>query len=259
MPGRFSHLEFDDNRRRKEQPRQAGVAQPSAAQYLTMADEEYRWGRFEPALQLYTRCLEEDRRTIAAWVGQVQMLVQLGENREARMWSDKAMEIFRNNGELLAAKAQACARLGDRLAAYACSDASMQVEGSSPWRWEVRGEVLLERGENLHESCFKKALAENSANWFDRVIAARVYLFYRKAGLAFEYARQASELRPDSGYAWFVLGDAQRMLGLASAACASYARCLELRPDYAEAKAALTGASRESFLTRMLRRLGWRI
>jgi hypothetical protein len=49
----------------------------------------------------------------------VQMLVMLGEHREARLWADKALELFSNNGELLAAKAQACARLSDRRASFA--------------------------------------------------------------------------------------------------------------------------------------------
>ncbi|MFA6135154.1 MAG: hypothetical protein WC869_14165 [Phycisphaerae bacterium] len=258
MPGRFSHLEFDDNRRRQERQRPPGVEQPSAAQYLQLADDEQHWGRFEPALQFYTKCLEENRRTVPAWVGQVQMLVQLSEYHEARLWADKALEIFRNNGELLAAKAQACLRQGDRKAAYACSDASLQVEGSSPWRWQARGEVLLESGEKLHESCFKKALAEAGADWFDRIIIAQMYLFYRKASAAFEYARKATELRPDAGYTWFVMGNTQRALGLAAAADQSYSRCLELRPDFLEARAAMTDSSADSFIIRVLRRLGWR-
>jgi len=257
MSGRFSHLEFDEGRRRKE-ARQAGAPQPSAENFLALADEEYRWGRFERALQLFTRCLEEDRGTIRAWVAQVQMLVQLGECHEARLWSDKALELFRNNGELLAAKAQACARLGDMAAGQACSDASLQAIGSSAWRWEVRGEVLLAAGEPLHETCFKKALAEPGADWFDRVIIANICLFYHRAAAAFEYVRQATELCPQAGYAWFVLGNTQRQLGLAGAAKTSYHRCLEIRTDYSEAQYAIADTENEPFLTRLRRWLGWR-
>jgi tetratricopeptide (TPR) repeat protein len=257
MTGRFSHLEFNEGRRRRE-AQQTGAAQPSAENFLGLADEEYRWGRFERALQFFTRCLGEDRGAVRAWVGQVQMLVQLGECHEARLWSDKALELFRNNGELLAAKAQACVRLGDTASGQACCDASLQAVGSSPWRWEVRGEVLLAGGETLHETCFKKALAEPGADWFDRVIIANMCLFYRRAAAAFEYARQATELSPQAGYAWFVLGNTQRQLGLAGAAMTSYRRCLEIRPGYAEARSAIAQTDAEPFLARLWRWLGWR-
>ena len=39
------------------------------------------------ALQLYTRALGQNRAVIPAWVGQVQMLVELGEYHEARLWA----------------------------------------------------------------------------------------------------------------------------------------------------------------------------
>ncbi len=257
MTGRFGHLEFED-KKPAQQAQRTGVPIPSADQYLRMADEEYRWGRFERALQLYTKCLEEDRRMVPAWVGQVQMLVQLGEQHEARLWSDKALEIFRNNGELLAAKSQACLRMRDAASAIACSDASLQAVGSSPWRWEVRGEVLLARGEHIHDTCFQKALAEPAADWFDRVIIAGIYLFYRRAAAAFEYAKKAVEMAGDAGYAWFVLGHAQRELGQTALACRSYRHCLQLRPDYAEARQALQDLETEPFFRRLLRQLGWR-
>src|SRR5262249_50249458 len=141
---------------------------------LAKAHEEHHWGQFEPALRLYTRSLEANRGLIPAWVGQVQMLVQLEELHEARLWSDKALELFRNNGELLAAKAQACARLKDTKAAIACSDGALAVPGSSPWRWIARGEVLLATGQRQSEDCFRKALLEPAADWFDRVFIARI-------------------------------------------------------------------------------------
>ena len=49
-------------------------------------------------------------RLVAGWVGQVQMLVQLQEYPEADLWSRKGLELFPNNGELLAGRAQAFCR-----------------------------------------------------------------------------------------------------------------------------------------------------
>jgi tetratricopeptide (TPR) repeat protein len=234
MPGRFSSLEFDEHNRDQGA---AGQERPvaelaSAAGYIAKARAADQWGEYESALRMYTRALREERSAIAAWVGQVQMLVLLDECPEARMWSDKALELFRNNGELLAAKAQACLRMRDWRAGIACSDASLISPGTSAWRWQIRGETLLAQGRAHYDECFQKALAESTADWFDHLVIARIYLYYRRITSAMAYAQQAAALRPTHGYVWFVLGDCQRALGLKAAAQASYQHCLESRGDY---------------------------
>ncbi|MEE8121265.1 MAG: tetratricopeptide repeat protein [Anaerolineales bacterium] len=239
MPGRFSNLEFDDEQRAAEFHLGQDVVQRDEQNALDRAQEENRWGRFEAALRMYTRCLQENRAAVPAWVGQVQMLVELGEYHEARVWSDKALELFRNNGELLAAKAQACARLKDLRSAIQCSDGALQSPGSSPWRWQARGEVLLAKGQRYFDECFLKAVSEPTADWFDRVIVARIYLYYGRATNALHFLKQALELEPAHGYIWFEMGNCQRQLGMISAARTDYERCLELRSDYREAKEAL--------------------
>jgi tetratricopeptide (TPR) repeat protein len=248
MAGRFTNLELRDDHQQEEvafeEPRKANREERD---YLAQADEAYRWGRFETALRLYTRCLEDDRAVIPAWVGQVQMLVQLGEYQEARLWSDKALELFRDHGDLLAAKAQACARLKDYRAALACSDASLHVPGSSPSRWQARGEVLLAKGQRYHEESFQKSLTEKQADWFDRVVIARIYLFYRRATNALHHLKAAAEMEPARVVVWFEMGNGQAALGLTSAARTSYERCLELHRDYREAQKALDALESLSF------------
>ncbi|RME40227.1 MAG: hypothetical protein D6788_03830 [Planctomycetota bacterium] len=240
MAGRFARLEFEEERERHTQgvshAAREGVGERN---YLAEADECFRWGRFEEALRLYTRALNEDRMLIPAWVGQVQMLVELDECHEAKVWSDKALELFRGQGDLLAGKAQACARLYDHKTALACSDASLEADGSSPWRWIVRGEVLLARGDRHPEACFEKALAEKAADWFDRVLIARVYRFHRRITNALVYLKEAAQLAPEHGYVWFETGCCQRELGMIAAARESFGRCFDLRPDYREAQVAL--------------------
>lgn len=253
MPGRFSHLEFNEPTRKAETTsNELGRTPQRDRALLQTAHDEYRWGRFESALRLYTRCLEENRAVVPAWVGQVQMLVELGEYHEARVWSDKALELFRNNGDLLSAKAQACARLLDRRAAMACSDASLQVPGSTAWRWIARGEVLLSSQQPHSESCFVKALLEPTADWFDRVVVARVYQYYQRWTNALVYLKQAQEREPGHGYIWFELGNCQRQLGLISAARSSYEQCLSLRADYREAREAMTALDSMSGGSRLL-------
>ena len=252
MSGRFANLEFDAGEQGERQAAEQHTLGKTAHDFLAQAYAESRCGRYEPALRSYTRALREDRAVIPAWVGQVQMLVQLGEYHEARVWSDKALELFRNNGELLAAKAQACVRLEDGKAALACSDASLAAAGSSALRWIVRGEVLLAAEEPHSEDCFQKALSESAADWFDRVMIARVYMFYERFTNAMCYLKEAIEREPTQGYTWFELGNCQRVLALEAAARTSYQRCLELRPDYREAdRVLLEMAAATPFLSRL--------
>jgi tetratricopeptide (TPR) repeat protein len=237
VPGRFSNLEFDDESRAAErETARARLEQRDEADLLSRAHEEQRNGQFESALRLYTRSLQHDRKLVPAWVGQVQMLVALGEHHEARVWSDKALELFRNNGELLAAKAQACVRLNDLPSAYRCSDASLQMPGRSPWRWEVRGELLLADGKKQFEACFQTALAEPAADWFDRVVIARILAFHHRLAAAIQYMQRALELQPAHAHTWLELGQCQAAVGLITPARSSFDRCLELSPGLVAAR-----------------------
>ncbi len=243
MSERFKRIEIGLQQRTtpREEERTGVTGAPlrTADDDMRLAVEAVRLGRFESALQLYTRALRENRGIIPAWVGQVQMLVQLGEHGEARLWADKALELFVNNGELLAAKAQACARMGDRRAAMACSDAAIATPGSSPARWQARGEALLAAGQQLARDCFDRSLAEPAADWFDNVIIARIHLFYGKAAAALEYARAALRAQPTHVCCWYVAGRCQEEIGWLDEAVTSYERCLELAGDYREAAEAL--------------------
>lgn len=259
MPGRFANLEFSNNEEHDAPRQQVEEKRHDDRTYLAKAVEAARWGRFETGLRMYTRCLEANRAVVPAWVGQVQMLVEMGEHSEARLWSDKALELFRNNGELLAAKAQAFVRMKETKQAMTWSDSSLQSPGSSCWRWQVRGEVLLAAGQDYYDECFRKALAEKDTDWFDRVLIARIYSYYRRASNAMYYLKQAMELEPAHGYVWFEMGNCQAALGLAGAARKSYERCLELRPDYREARTAMDKVGGVGFVGRIKALLNWRI
>ena len=267
MSGRFSRLEFEDG---KNRPRKDGELRPSetvglygtpkrdAAHYVALAVDARRIGAHETALQHFTRAVREDRATIVGWVGQVQMLVELAEYSEARLWADKALELFRDNGDLLAAKAQACVRIGDLVTAQATCDAAMRSPGTSAWRWAVRGETLLARGEALARTSFQKALAEPTADWFDRTLVATMHLFHRKAAAAIEYAQAGVAAQPTAPYAWLVLGRCQAALGWGEQAEETFGRALELTPRLEAAAAALAALEQESGAARLLRRLfGW--
>jgi tetratricopeptide (TPR) repeat protein len=258
MSKRFANLEFNDENRRDQSSQVPQGRKLDEQHYMAQAVEENHWAQYEKALRLYTRCLEHSRMMIPAWVGQVQMLVQMGEYQEGRVWSDKALELFRENGELLAAKAQACARLRDNRAAMACSDASLQSPGTSPWRWIARGEAILAVGQDYYEHCFRKAVNEPGSDWFDRVVIARIYLFYRRASNALGYLKQAQELDATQGSIWFEMGNCQTALGMTSGARTSFERCLELRPKFPDACKALESLGQESFMDWLKTKLGVR-
>lgn len=259
MNGRFSRLELG----RPEAQAQSSVSLGGehvrgAEHYFADAQRAYRRGDFEPALQLYTRALRDDRSRVAAWVGQVQMLVQLGECAEARLWSDKALELFRNNGELLAAKAQACLRQPDARAARLCADASLQSPGSSPYRWTVRGEAMLDSAQARARDCFEKALAEQGADWFDALVIARVYLFHRKVGAAAEFVTRATTHAPTEPYAWFVRAEVMHRLGNNGQARDACARAIELEPKDLRSRQLLTQLEQAGPGGGLFRRLkGW--
>jgi tetratricopeptide (TPR) repeat protein len=240
MPGRFSNLEFHQPRRAAAEQATSATQEADPAKHnRQQADDAYRWGRFEDALRLYTRALKENRHLIPAWVGQVQMLVQLGEYHEARVWSGKALELFRGHGDLLAAQAQSLIRLSDPAKALGLSDAAIAAEGESPWRWQVRGEVLLARRERFAADCFERAVQHPLADWFDHVVVGRVYLYYRKLTTALHYLRTAVELEPTHAYPWLVMGQCQAALGMRGQAETSFSHALERKPTWAEAQSAL--------------------
>src|SRR5688572_17199592 len=139
---RFDRLEFE-----KPQDMEARLS-PSSGQtqelsrddrhWMKLADDNRRLGLYEESLKYYSRALEVDKSLVAAWVGQVQMLIMLGEFPEAELWSRKALELFKNNAELLAARAQSLARIDNLKEAQAMCDAALGQQGQMAYPWVAR-------------------------------------------------------------------------------------------------------------------------
>ena len=188
-----------------------------AGYWMNKADESRRGGLYEAALQYYSRGLELDRSLVAGWVGQVQMLVQLQEYPEADLWSRKGLELFPNNGELMAGRAQAFCRMGDMKQAHALCDGSLQQPGQSAYRWLVRGEIMIAARQDMDRYCLDKA-QELDADWLVPLEAARIELYYHRPSRALGRIRRALDAAPDAHYAWYVQGICQAELGLTRAA-----------------------------------------
>lgn len=225
-----------------------------SAYWAKAADEQRRSGAYETALRFYSRALELEKTLVPAWVGQVQMLVQLNENPQATLWSRKALELFPNQPDLLAGQAQAECRQGNLKEALALSDGAIRQKGESAYRWQVRGELMVAGKERNDRHCFDKANIANG-DWLVPLESALIYYRYGGYANGVRYAQQAVEKAPDSPFAWFTLGNLQRKLAFDDAACRSYQRCIELRPNYTEAHVRLNELSQPTLpMGRLLRR-----
>jgi tetratricopeptide (TPR) repeat protein len=261
--GRFQHLEFDDQPLRldleteQEQLQKPGGVLNAAAMdrhaYHERALQALQRGEFEPALKFFTRTLELDRTFVPAWVGQVQMLIELEELREADLWAQKALDLFRDQGDLLSARAVAQARRKERQAAMGASDAGIAARGASAYRWLARGEVLLACG-NAADSCFDRAMLEPDADWYTGLWAARIYRRYGRHTNALVLARKATETAPQAPFTWYIRGLCERDLAI-SAYATSLERALEVDATFLLARKALRDPASAFWLTRLFRRI----
>jgi tetratricopeptide (TPR) repeat protein len=248
---RFSNLEFG---RESEGETQEQPVVSDEAYHLAEAQAACERMEFEKALREYAKVLEFNPQNAAAWTGQVRMLIELGEFREANVWASNATERFPREPELLAAKAVALARSGDLQAALAFSDASIAEQANTPYVWLARGDVLLARKESLADFCFQKALALVPHSWFVHWLAARIHYFYQKFALALKLAQQAMALDAGQSAVWFQVGLCQQALGMAVPAHSSFAQAHQLNPRGLAEERALMHPPKITFWARLS---GW--
>lgn len=249
---RFVNLEFGDQHE-EEQPSQQEFK--GEAHYFAQAQEAFEKGDFEGALRRFSRVLEFNPENTHAWTGQVRMLIELGEYREARLWADKALERFPHEPELLAAKSVALARAGDVREAMAYSDASIEERGDTPYIWLARGDVLLASEEKRADYCFDKAMQLSPRNWFLHWLVSRIYSFYEKYSLAFKHAKESLNLDAARSVVWLQSGHCQLALGMAALARCSYSRARELDPHSEEVNRAFIEMARSGWWRRLRSRV----
>lgn len=261
MP-RFDRLELEHPSEQPGNPAEGSAADKGGAstpqsdpQWLRQADENRRQGFYENALRFYSRALELDKSQVVGWLGQVQMLIFLAEYPEAELWSRKALEIFRNNAELMAARAQALSRMGDATKAQPLCDAALAQPGEGAYRWIVRGEMMVSSQQDIDRYCFDKAI-QIDPDWLVPLEIALVYRHHRRASKALQRAHQAVEKASDIPYCWYIQGVCEQELGLDARARKSLKRCLELSPGHVEAERRLAKLRNEGgLLQRGFRRL----
>ena len=250
---RFINLEFEGDSHHQSSPDEQAVVKDEAY-YLGEARTAFENGNFEPALRNYGKVLEFNPKNVVAWAGQVRMLIEMEEFREAKLWADKALERFPNEPELLAAKAVALARNGDLQGAISFSDASIEERGDTPYVWLARGDVLLARSESRADYCFEKALLLAPRDWFVAWLAARIRLYYEQFVLALKNIRQAIELNPGHFLLWLEQGRCQQALNLVGPAELSFNQARQLNKDCLEASRRLIEISQTGWCARLC---GW--
>lgn len=252
MP-RFDKLEFggpSDDSRKPEVP---DDRRRDETHWMQQAEQNRRIGQYENALRLYSRALELNKSLVTGWLGQIQMLIQLGEPRQAEMWCRTGLGLFPGNAGLMAGRAQAFCRMGSLRQAHELSDGSLQQDGKLAYGWLVRGELMVSCKQAIDEHCFDNA-QQLDPDWLVPLEIALVYLHYHVPSKGLVRARRAVEQAPDCHYAWYVQGLCQEQLGFDSRARQSYERCTELCPRHHDAQLRLSQLGKSDwFLPRLLR------
>ena len=203
--------------------------------WLRKADDHRRRGLYENSLRYYSRALEFDKSLVAGWVGQVQMLVLLGEYPEAELWATKVagavQEPRRPDG-------RPCAGPGaDRRPDAGAWSSPTRPSGRRAARptagWSAASCSSPTRDE-IDRHCFDKAV-QADRDWLVPLEIALIYLHHEQPSKALLRARQAVEKAPERFYAWFIQGQCEQALGFDRQAKISYERCLELSPRHVEA------------------------
>lgn len=242
---RFGSLEFGEAP--PDNPPHAGPAK-DARFYLGEAAAQFAGGFLREALRHYSKVLEFEPGNVEAWVGQLRMLTELGEEREAATWAAQAAERFPTSAEILACRAVTLARLGDTAAALAYSDAAVERSHQAPLVWLARGEVLLARGGQKSEHSFERAAASAPDSWSVRWHAARIHSHQGHHAKALKFAREGLSIDPATPLLWLEKGRAELALGLGVEGRRSLAHALELSPRMPGPEELLSNAAQDGFL-----------
>jgi tetratricopeptide (TPR) repeat protein len=254
---RFVNLEFGGQAGEQTPAAAPGVVKDEAF-YQREAQTAFEAADFQKALRSYAKILEFNPQHVPAWIAQVRMLIELDQCDEAKVWADQALERFPREADLLAAKAVVLARSGEMQSALAFSDAAVAENGTSPYVWLARGDVLLAARETLADYCIDKAVMLAAGDWVAAWQGARIRVRHGQFSLASRLLQQAVEWNPGHFLPWLELGRCQEALGLKSAAEKSFTQARELNRHNnaaAEALGRLSGSASGNRLRGWWRRL----
>jgi len=235
---RFRWLEFGDSEPAPPTPEE-GAPGALGRTFLERADALLLEGEHERALREYARAVDEDRALFDAWAGQVRAQLAMGELPQARVWADKALELFPDSPRVVSAAALVLASLGATEDALRVSDRALELAGSAvpPALWLERAEVLLLAGRREPaQDCLDRVRSAtgDDPDWQQRMGLA--FLAGGQPELAQREFNAALERRPERAWLWFLAGRTARALQQHDRALFALERALALKPGLAEAQ-----------------------
>jgi tetratricopeptide (TPR) repeat protein len=168
---------------------------------LRMANEFLDLGKFQEAITIYNRKLEEDPNNVVALNNKGLALDQLGEFNEALKSFEQAVTINPENSPALHNKSLALRKLGRMKEAIECYDRVLEVDPMDTEAMNNKGLILDQLGK------FKKALY---------------------------YYEMALNVNPTHSVALYNKGYALRMLGKFEDALQAYDEALKIDPKFAD-------------------------
>ncbi|MDR1533867.1 MAG: tetratricopeptide repeat protein [Planctomycetota bacterium] len=255
--GRFANLEV--SRASGPAGPEGGVPIRDAAFYMRSGLARELDGDHEKALADYSAALGENPLYIPAWARQLWMLLYLGETEEAAIWADRALASFPNDPDLLALKSLARWRAGFPEEARRLNDAALAATRESAEVWLARGGIQTASDVKSANACFRHAAAVSREPGLAEMRAGDLLLLNGKPAEALSYCREATLKLPDSAWAWYAYGLAQRGLGRTGYARSALIRAVNLNPRDPRYRAALRrGRGWLSRLGEWLAKLGGR-
>lgn len=227
--GRFSSLEIKTPA--KGRSRAGGAPRRDEAYYMNAGYRAELAGDHETALNQYSAALSENPLSVEAWTAQIWMLLYLQEPFEADLWADRALNNFPGQPDLMAVKSLALMRCGLFAEAGEQNDAALTGNRDSANIWLARGSLQIKADRLAASACFKHALAASANRPLTQLRIGDIYLFHNKYAEAETFLREATRTLPESAWAWYGYGLAQRALGREDAAKAAFARAAQLVPD----------------------------
>jgi len=254
---RFSKLEFGDGfEKNKDRSDISGEEIRNDEYFQKQAIRFWLAGDFELALRNFSRSLEQNSAFYPGWLGQVQMLIELREYKEAAVWVDKALEMFPEHPELLAIKAVALARDGLTEKAVAYSDDTITKENLTPLVWLARAEVLMHRKSSIAQTCISKAISlagQGEEGLLIHLMAGRILNANGEYVSALQYLRMVTDEIPKSALAWYELGYAQAGLAKPEAKIC-FEQALKFHPKWLLAEEAIRKTDKKGFFSRLFGR-----
>ena len=192
---------------------------------LSRAQDSYFRGFYQDAIKYYAQVLARDRNRASAWLGQIRILVDVGEYDGAIYWADKAQEACGGDTIFSFAKALALAHAGQIDAAKTLINVPVEKD-EVPMLWLLRGEVLIRVKINFIQKiftpykgigrlgaffCFVKALSHDQHDAFINQRIGLAYMLTKDSDRAMEHLRLSLRSVGDNPLTLYGLAQCYRM------------------------------------------------